>query len=124
LSEADTSQPFGYGEMLSLSPRGSATLLAGRNIMQINGLSHVHGPQSISSSHATSPVQQAGIAAELTGSDEVSISREADLLSRIGELPEVRQERIDQIRTEIAGGAYETQEKLDLAIARLLDEIA
>jgi negative regulator of flagellin synthesis FlgM len=91
--------------------------------MQINGPSHVHGPQSINPTQATNPAQPTA-PAEVTGGDEVSISREADILSRIGELPDVRQERIDQIRTEIANGTYETQEKLDLAIARLLDEIA
>ena len=91
--------------------------------MQINGPSHIQGPQSVSPTQPADPAQQSGPAAELTGSDEVSISREADLLSRIGDLPEVRQERIDQIRAEIANGTYETQEKLDLAIARLLDEI-
>ncbi|NIL96660.1 MAG: flagellar biosynthesis anti-sigma factor FlgM [Planctomycetales bacterium] len=91
--------------------------------MQINGPSHVHGPQSISPTQPTNPAQPAGLT-EAIGGDEVSISREADILSRIGELPDVRQERVDQIRAEIANGTYETQEKLDLAIARLLEEIA
>nr|NIP84346.1 flagellar biosynthesis anti-sigma factor FlgM [Planctomycetales bacterium] len=78
--------------------------------MQINGPSHVHGPQAITPSHAPQSAQPPS-PAEVSGSDEVSISREADILSRIGELPDVRQERIDQIRAEIANGTYETQEK-------------
>lgn len=92
--------------------------------MQINGPSHAHGPQPINPSHASGNSQPTGPAQEVNAPDEVSISREADLLSRIGDLPEVRQERVDQIRTEIANGTYETQEKLDLAIARLLDEVS
>ena len=46
------------------------------------------------------------------------------MMSRIQEMPEIRQERVDQIRAEIAEGVYETDEKLDVAVSRLLDEIA
>ena len=38
-------------------------------------------------------------------------------------LPEVRQARVDRIRAEIAAGTYETDEKLEIALGRLLDEI-
>jgi negative regulator of flagellin synthesis FlgM len=91
--------------------------------MQINGPSHAHGSQPINPTHASGASQAAGATPEVNSSDEVSISREADLLSRIGDLPDVRQERVDQIRAEIVNGTYETQEKLDLAISRLLDEV-
>ena len=57
------------------------------------------------------------------GADEISISQEADLLSKVGDIPDIRQERVDQIRAEIASGAYETEEKIDIAVSRLLDEI-
>ena len=57
------------------------------------------------------------------GADEISISQEANLLSKVGDIPDIRQERVDQIRAEIASGAYETEEKIDIAVSRLLDEI-
>ncbi|HIQ20562.1 MAG TPA: flagellar biosynthesis anti-sigma factor FlgM, partial [Planctomycetes bacterium] len=38
-------------------------------------------------------------------------------------VPEIRQERVARIRAEIAAGTYETEEKLEIAIGRLLDEI-
>ena len=40
------------------------------------------------------------------------------------QLPEIRTDRVNQLRAEIAGGAYECSAKLDTAIERLLDEIA
>jgi negative regulator of flagellin synthesis FlgM len=92
--------------------------------MQVNGPSHVNGAQPINGPHATRPAEQTAPPDDLAGSDEVSISPEADLLSRVHNLPEIRQERVDQIRAEIANGTYETDEKLDIAISRLLDEMA
>ena len=34
------------------------------------------------------------------------------------------QDRVDQIRAEIANGTYETDDKIDIAVSQLLDEIA
>ena len=92
--------------------------------MQINGPSHIHGAHQVNPAEAARFAQPTQETSGLTGGDEVSISVEADLLARINELPDIRQDRVDQIRAEIAAGTYETDEKLDTAIARLLDEIA
>ena len=72
-------------------------------------------------------------AASITNpTDQVDISTEAELNSQIVELvnqleiqdlPEIRTDRVAQIREAIEAGTYETQEKLDIAIDRLLDEI-
>jgi hypothetical protein len=55
--------------------------------------------------------------------DQVEISPEAELVSRVGEIADLRADRIAEIRSEIAAGVYETDEKLDVAVGRLLDEI-
>ena len=92
--------------------------------MQINGPSQIHSAQPISAPHAQRverPEVQAGFVA---GGDEVSISREADLMSRINELPDIRQDRVNEVRSQLAAGVYETDAKLDVALERLLDEIA
>ena len=92
--------------------------------MEIQGPAHVHGAQPINAPHSirrdaatTQP------ASPLGGNDELTISTEGDFLSRISDLPEVRQDRVDQIRQQIANGTYETGDKLDTALDRLLDEI-
>jgi flagellar biosynthesis anti-sigma factor FlgM len=99
--------------------------------MQIHGPAHlqtttsVEGTQSLQPTDAANETRQTdGIASNpAAGADEISISQEADLLSRIGDVPDIRQERVDQIRAEIASGVYETEERMDTAVSRLLDEI-
>ena len=46
------------------------------------------------------------------------------MLDAIRELPDIRQDRVQQLRAAIADGSYETADKLDGALERLLDEIA
>jgi len=55
--------------------------------------------------------------------DELEISDAGRMVDRVRDVPEIRQERVDQIRAQIAAGTYETDEKLQIAIGRLLDEI-
>ena len=38
-------------------------------------------------------------------------------------VPDIRQDRVSGSRTQIAQGTYETPQKLDVAVSRLLDEI-
>jgi negative regulator of flagellin synthesis FlgM len=45
------------------------------------------------------------------------------MLDGISRLPEIRHEKVEEIRRQIAAGVYESPEKLELALDRLLDEI-
>lgn len=91
--------------------------------MQIYGPAHLHGAQSVGAPHApriakpSSPSQAGPI------QDELDISDAGQLVELAKEVPEIRQDRVDQIRAQIAEGAYETPQKLDVALDRLLDEI-
>ena len=55
--------------------------------------------------------------------DQVQISEEARLKSLLAKIPDVRQAEVDRVQAEIKGGTYETGEKIDVAIERLLDEL-
>lgn len=91
--------------------------------MQIHGPTQVHGPQSVNAPHriqAPRPAEQTG---HVAGADQLDISREADMVSRAREAPDIRTERVAEIRQAIEAGTYETPEKLDMAVGRLLDEI-
>jgi len=46
------------------------------------------------------------------------------LLESLSNVSEMRFERIQQIRTQIANGTYDTEARLNVALDRLLDEIA
>ena len=54
--------------------------------------------------------------------DQVDISAEAQSISQTG--TEIRSDRVNEIRAQISSGIYETPEKIDAAVSRLLDEIA
>jgi negative regulator of flagellin synthesis FlgM len=58
------------------------------------------------------------------GADQIDISPEAEMVSKVNDLPEVRADRIAEIRQQIESGTYETEAKLDVAVGRLLDEMA
>ncbi|MCA9155884.1 MAG: flagellar biosynthesis anti-sigma factor FlgM [Pirellulaceae bacterium] len=92
--------------------------------MHIHGLSHVHGPQTINAPHRAAAAQPTQTSNYLTGADQLDISYEADLVSRVHELPDIREDRVAQIRAAIESGQYETDDKLEVAVGRLFDEIA
>jgi anti-sigma28 factor (negative regulator of flagellin synthesis) len=62
--------------------------------------------------------------AEPLRDDQVTISRFADLLSRLRTMPDVRHERIERVQREIEAGTYETTEKLDAAVTALLTDLS
>jgi negative regulator of flagellin synthesis FlgM len=92
--------------------------------MQVYGPAYVHGPQAINAPHAPRPAQSTNSVGFRAGGDVVQISDTARFAELVGQVPDIRQDRVAQIRAQIAEGAYETDEKLNLALDRLLDEIA
>ena len=94
--------------------------------MQIQGLGQIHGPQHISAPHTShAPSAPAAPAArDSLNVDQLDISPQADMVSRTRDIPDIRQERVDTIRQQIAAGTYDSSEKLDIALSRLLDEMA
>jgi negative regulator of flagellin synthesis FlgM len=92
--------------------------------MQIHGVSHLHGAQSIHGPHRTSAASSTSPTDSWVGVDELDISQEADLVSRVHDLPEIRADRVQHIRSEIDAGGYDTQDKLEIAVGRLLDELS
>ena len=90
--------------------------------MEIYGPGGTQGPQPIYPRLATWSVEagqsvQAGIPR-----DQVEISPLGQMLDGISRLPEIRHERVEEVRRQIAAGVYETPEKLELALDRLMDE--
>ena len=92
--------------------------------MYIYGTSHVHAPQPVSPPHRSGPTQAPAEATGSYGVDQLDLSPQAEFVAQARDLPEIREERVAAIRAQIASGTYETPEKLDIALSRLLDEIA
>lgn len=91
--------------------------------MQIHSVSQVHGPQQISAPHAAR-IDSTPTVATSDITDTVDISETGRLLEMSAQLPDIRLDRVNQIRAELAEGVYESGDKLDVALERLLDEIA
>lgn len=55
--------------------------------------------------------------------DQVELSEMARYLSRLGQLPPVRQELVDNVRRQIDRNIYESEDRVDAAIDALLDDL-
>jgi negative regulator of flagellin synthesis FlgM len=91
--------------------------------MQIHGTAYLHGPQAVSAPHVARSNAAAAARTSQPIADQLDLSPAAQFVDLAQSLPEIRTERVNQIRAAIAAGAYETDDKLDAALDRLLDEI-
>ena len=91
--------------------------------MHIYGPSQLHGPQSIGAPHGARPAQPMARPQAAQIADEVNISDAARLVEQVQQMPEMREDRVEAVRQQIAAGTYETGDKLNAALDRLLDEI-
>ena len=91
--------------------------------MQIYGPAHLHGAQPINPPHAARANRPAEIPGAGSIQDELQLSEAGQLMDKARDLPDVRWDRVNQIRAQIAEGTYETEEKMQVALGRLLDEI-
>ena len=91
--------------------------------MYIYGTSHLHAAQPPNPPHRLTPTQSPSGVSSSAGVDQLDISPEADFVAQARDLPEIREDRVAALRAQIQNGTYETADKLDMALSRLLDEI-
>ena len=88
-------------------------------------ISKIHGPHGINAPHAPFGGQGADAPAKTAAiGDQVTISPAAEAAIQASEVGGIRQDLVNRIRSEIAAGTYETPDKLDAALDRMLDEMA
>ena len=92
--------------------------------MQIYGPSHVHSAQPISSPHSARSAEPTSSPSSPSIGDRLDISEAWQLAGRMAEIPDIRADRVQELRAVILNGSYETDDKLNVALERLLDEIA
>jgi negative regulator of flagellin synthesis FlgM len=98
-------------------------VFCGEEAMHIYGPSQLHGAQAINAPHAARSAQPMARPEAAQIADEVDISEAARFIEQTRQLPDIREDRIEAVRLQIAQGTYETSDKLNLAVERLLDEI-
>ena len=91
--------------------------------MDVNGVGSVHSAFPIKQVSPKTDVRPAAPPKPATPQDQVEISAAGRMLEDLSRSPEVRAERLEQIKAAIDDGTYETAEKLDTALEKLLDEI-
>lgn len=94
--------------------------------MQISGHGQIHGAHGLQGPHTPrgKATPQAEGASRPATIDQLDISAEASQAADASAAGgEIRTDKVAEIRAQIASGAYETADKLDAAVDRLLDEI-
>ena len=91
------------------STQGSQGLTAAQALTALNGVEAAQGTQA---------AMQQGVAEV---HDSVSLS--VDAVRTADSTGDIRFDRVNSIRASIADGSYETPEKLDAALDRLLDRL-
>ena len=93
--------------------------------MNISGVSSTHGSVSVSGVQGVEATD-AAVKTQAEGLSEVhdNISVSVDAVQAAETVSDVRLDRVNSIRSAIADGTYETAEKLDVAIDRLLDRLS
>ncbi len=92
--------------------------------MQIFGVSATNGSQAVSGVKViggAGPARAAGDVADVR--DSVSLSVDGVRAAEAAATADIRFDRVQAIRAAIADGSYDTPEKLDIALDRLLDSI-
>ena len=96
----------------------------GETHMEIYGAGGTRGPQPIYPRLAEFTIDAGRTVEAGAPRDQVEISPLGQMLDGISRLPEIRHERVEEVRRQIAAGTYETPEKMDVALDRLLDELS
>jgi negative regulator of flagellin synthesis FlgM len=91
--------------------------------MQIQGAHYLHGPQALQGPHRAAAPGATAPNSAAQPVDQLDISHEAQELSQARESTEIRHELVNRVKREIAAGVYDTEEKFELALDRLLNEI-
>ena len=90
--------------------------------MEIQGPGGVSGPNRLEPHHV--PLQGSDSTGELGPIlDRVEISEQAKLLEKLSQIPAVRMDRLQELKRLIEAGEYETPEKVEVAVTKLLEEL-
>ena len=94
--------------------------------MNICGVFSTQGSQGLAGVKGVEAAQSAKAAAPQQGVGEVhdAVTLSVDGVKAAGGTADIRFDRVNAIRAAIADGSYETPDKLDIALDRLLDRLA
>ena len=90
-------------------------------MMNVDGIQPVSAPKAVQPTEAIVTNQGQTRLGEI--SDVVEISTAAILAAKIHEIPEVRADLVARVKEQIAAGAYETEQRLEVTVDRIMEEL-
>lgn len=90
--------------------------------MEVHGLTSVGASVPINHTRPVIETEQAATSPISSPQDEVEISAAGKMLDGMTRTTGVREERLAQIKAAIDSGTYDTPEKLELALSRMIEQ--
>jgi anti-sigma28 factor (negative regulator of flagellin synthesis) len=90
--------------------------------MEVHGPGGVSGPNRIDL-HRVEPPRPAELQGSVPVGDRAEISEVARLMNKLSEVPDVRMDRVTELRSLISSGNYETPERIALVVEKILEEL-
>ena len=107
---------------LSLPPTKQPESSLGSSHMEVNGPASVSGAYPVKPGVPVTEPHKTGKTASVTPRDEVQISSVAKMYDQLNRSPEIRAERLARIKAEIEAGTYDSPERLESALLKLMQE--
>ena len=91
--------------------------------MEVRGLSSASPLSPINRPESAPGVEKSQVAGPTSPKDEVEISAVGKMLDDASRTPGIREQRLAEIKAAIEAGTYETPEKLELALSRMVEQL-
>lgn len=91
--------------------------------MDVRGLSSARPMSPVNRPEVTSAPVETAPSGPTSPRDEVEISAVGKLLDDASRTPGIREQRLAEIKAAIEAGTYETPEKLELALNRMVEQL-
>ncbi len=102
---------------------GLSPVQQGRADMDVRGVGSVSGTTPIRPQQGTPASLKTPVSRPQAPQDQLELSSAGKMLDQLSQTPDMRAERLAQIKEAIANGTYDTDEKLEAALSRMFDAI-
>ncbi len=91
--------------------------------MEVRGLSSASPLSPVSRPESAAGLEKPNVSGAVSPKDEVEISAVGKMLDDASRTPGIREQRLAEIKAAIEAGTYETPEKLEIALSRMMEQL-
>ena len=92
--------------------------------MEVRGLGSVGASRPVSEARSPAATESTAAAGPASPRDEVEISAVGKMMDDVSRVSGLREQRLAQIKAAIENGTYDTPEKLELALGKMIEQIS